>query len=111
MSRGELHWRITIPQDGSLPLDGIAPTLIQWQPGPHPASRMVDSGCSLVRLEGFHPEAQTIADMLEALGFEGKFNVLPLPARENPFLVATIQTPGGVRNIGGMRDFAQEVVG
>ena len=30
MMRGALNWLITIPQDGSLPLDGVAPTLIQW---------------------------------------------------------------------------------
>jgi hypothetical protein len=28
MSRGNLEWLITIPEDGSLPLDGAAPTLI-----------------------------------------------------------------------------------
>lgn len=69
---------ITIPIDGSLPMDGIAPTLIQWADGHHPASRLNDLGCSLVRLEGFHPEAERIAAMLEAVGFDGKFNIFPL---------------------------------
>ena len=49
MRRASLNWLITIPQDGSLPLHGIAPTLIQWQNGPHPASNLQDQGCSLVR--------------------------------------------------------------
>ena len=100
LSRGELRWRITIPADGSLPLQGIAPTLIQWEPGPHPASRMDDAGCSLLHLEGFHPQAQTIASMLKAVGFTGEFSISPLPPHEKPFLVATLQTPGGVRRIG-----------
>ena len=100
LSRGSLHWHITIPADGSLPLQGVAPTLIQWEPGPHPASRLADAGCSLLRLEGFHPEAQTITAMLKALGFDGRFTVTPLPAHKKPFLVATFQTPGGVRKLG-----------
>ena len=29
MSRGELNWLITIPEDGSLPINGGAPALIQ----------------------------------------------------------------------------------
>jgi len=100
LSRGQLHWRITIPADGSLPLQGVAPTLIQWEPGPHPASRLAEAGCSLLQLEGFHPEAQTITALLKALGFEGKFSIFPLAAHEKPFLVATFQTPGGVRKLG-----------
>ena len=102
LSRGQLHWRITIPADGSLPLQGVAPTLIQWEPGPHPARRLAEAGCSLLRLEGFHPEAQTITAMLKALGFEGTFSISPLAAHEKPLLVATFQTPGGVRKVGGI---------
>ena len=29
VSRNQFNWRITIPPDGRLPLQGIAPTLIQ----------------------------------------------------------------------------------
>jgi hypothetical protein len=103
MNRGTLHWRITIPEDGSLPLDGVAPLLIQWEPGAHPASRMVDSGCSLLELEGFHPAAQSIAALLVALGFEGPYQVVQLPADHKPCLVATFQTPLGERKMGGNR--------
>jgi hypothetical protein len=100
MSRGALNWHITIPSDGSLPLQGVAPALIQWAEGQHPASRLNDSGCSLVRLEGFHPEAERIAAMLKAVGFDGKFTVAPLPVHKKPFLVASIQTPDGIRQLG-----------
>lgn len=31
MSRGETQWLITIPKDGSLPINEGAPALIQWQ--------------------------------------------------------------------------------
>ena len=30
MSCGSLNWLLTIPADGSLPIDGVAPTLIEW---------------------------------------------------------------------------------
>ena len=102
LSRGQLKWRITIPEDGSLPLQGIVPTLIQWEPGAHPASKLDDSGCSLLRLEGFHPQAQKIAAMLKAVGFNGDFRINPLPEHNKPYLVASIRTLGGMRKLGGI---------
>ncbi|WP_374088983.1 VOC family protein [Methylomicrobium lacus] len=99
MSRGQMNWLITLPADGSLPLQGIAPTLIQWPPGVHPAATLPESGCTLVRLEGFHPEAEKVVRMLEFIGFEGAFRVSPLPLDQKPYLVAHIQTPKGVRQL------------
>ena len=102
LSRGQMNWRISIPEDGSLALQGIVPTLIQWEPGAHPASSLDDSGCSLIRLEGFHPRAQKIAAMLKAVGFIGDFRINPLPKHKKAYLVASIQTPGGMRKLGGI---------
>lgn len=95
MTRGALTWRITIPQDGSLPLSGIAPTLIQWPPGVHPADKMPDSGCTLVRLEGFHPNPSQVSTMLAAIGFAGEFQVAELPRGRQPYLAAHVQSPAG----------------
>jgi len=95
MSRGQLNWLITIPKDGSLPLQGIAPTLIQWPPETHPTSTLQDSGCFLIRLEGFHPQAERVSRVLQSIGFEGEFSVSPLRRGEAPYLVAHIQTPAG----------------
>lgn len=99
MSRGQLNWLITIPKDGSLPLQGLAPTLIQWPPETHPTNTLQDLGCSLIRLEGFHSQAEKVSDVLESIGFEGKFSVSPLPPGELPYLVAHIQTPAGPRQL------------
>lgn len=99
MSRGKLNWLITIPEDGSLPLQGVAPILIQWPPGIHPADTLQDPGCSLIRLEGFHPEAGKVMSVLESIGFQGAFSVSALPAGEPPYLVAHIQTPAGPRQL------------
>lgn len=98
MSRGQLSWLITIPEDGGLPL-GIAPALIQWPDGIHPADRLEDRGCSLVRLEGFHPQAVEVTAVLRSIGFEGEFSVKSLPAGERPYLVAHVRTPNGMRQL------------
>lgn len=98
MSRGHVNWHITIPTDGSLPLGGVAPTLIQWQEI-HPADTLQDVGCSLIRLEGFHPEADMVSAVLEAIGFHGQFSVSPLAPGEQPYLVAHVRTPAGQREL------------
>ncbi len=100
MKRGALEWSITIPEDGSMPLDGIAPTLIQWQCASHPAGRLDDVDCRLVGLEGFHPEAAQLDAVLRAIGFEGDFRVSPLGVGEEPYLVAHIRTPNGMCQLG-----------
>ena len=99
MSRGELNWLITIPADGSLPLGGIAPTLIEWHTDGHPAARLREAGCSLVRLEAFHTEAPRISALLRSISVEGEISVAPLPAGKRPYLVAHIQTPNGPRKL------------
>ena len=99
MSRGELSWLITIPADGSLPLAGIAPTLIEWHTQAHPAVRLRETGCSLVRLEAFHPDASRVSALLRSLSVQGEVSVAPLPAGSRPYLVAHIRTPDGLRSI------------
>lgn len=99
MSRGPLNWLFTIPKDGRLPLQGIAPALIQWPPGIHPASTLPDMGCSLVRLEAFHSDTKTVNSMLEAIGSQGVLRVSALPPGEQPYLVAHIQTHAGPRRL------------
>jgi hypothetical protein len=99
MSRGKLNWQITIPADGSLPFDGVAPMLIEWHVEDHPAASLRDLGCSLVGLEAFHPEARAISRMLQSIGFQGPFAVSPISPDESPRLVAYIQTPAGMRQL------------
>ena len=96
MSRSHLNWLISIPPDGSLPLSGVCPTLIQWQSEPHPASMLSDVGCSLIRLEGYHPKAEKLQEVLDKINFEGPFQVHPIASSERPYLVAHLQTPTGI---------------
>ncbi len=99
MSRGQWKWLITIPGDGSLPMDGIAPTLIEWETDIHPAATLADAGCSLIRLEGFHPQAARIKELLQVINFQDEFALFPIPPGEPPYLTAFIQTPSGVRKL------------
>jgi hypothetical protein len=101
MSRGELNWLITIPSDGSLPFGGAAPTLIEWGTKTHPAAKLRDVGCSFVRFEAFHPQAQRISALLKSISVEGDISVALLPAGEPPFLVVHLQTPAGPKKLGG----------
>jgi hypothetical protein len=104
MSRDDLHWLITLPEDGRQPLDGLAPALIQWSSPLHPARRLKNVGCSLNRLEAFHPEPPRLVDLLQCLGLEGDVIVSPVPAGQAPHLRADIRTPSGVHRLGGIPD-------
>jgi len=97
ISRGALNWLITIPADGSVPLNGIGPALIEWQTDIHPAAKLQDLGLSLVKLELFHPEPARVARMLSSLDLNCLLSVSPLPRRAAPNLVAYINTPQGLR--------------
>lgn len=99
MSRGELSWLITIPADGSLPLGGVVPTLLEWATKDHPAAKLRDAGCSLLRLEAFHPEAGRVSALLKSISAESEISVSPLPAASRPYLVAHVGTPNGVRTL------------
>lgn len=64
LQRGDLRWRMAVPQTGVLPFDNCAPALIQWQTEPHPAKRLVPTGLRLTRLVVQHPQAADLADAL-----------------------------------------------
>lgn len=100
MSRGSLAWLITIPEDGSLPLGGVAPALIQWHASTHPATGMQDIGCSLVALELLHPEPQRMNALLESLHFSEPSVSVSVVESATPGLVAHIRTPEGLQTIG-----------
>ncbi|MES2039096.1 MAG: VOC family protein [Pseudomonadota bacterium] len=97
MSRGSNDWLITIPQDGCLPLDGIAPALIEWHTVAHPAAGMMDMGVSLLELELLHPDAARISQVMQDLNMQGNIKVKSLSAGQPPQLIAHIMTPLGLR--------------
>jgi hypothetical protein len=97
MSRGALEWLITLPADGSLPLDGVAPALIEWHSDTHPASRLDDYGLSLRKLELFHPDPERVTRLLKSLAIDGP--VVVEKSAVTARLVAHIETPQGMRTL------------
>ena len=76
MARGDFRWRIAVPPDGRFPAKGSLPTLIQWEGEAHPASRLPDSGCRLLRFS-------CTEDALSALiGTRGATRLLSSPRIE-----------------------------
>jgi glyoxalase-like protein len=97
VTRGDLSWLISVPSDGSLPIDGAFPTLIEWPPGPHPASRMADLDCRLERLSIVHPEGARIARALAPVFSDDRVVISTAKAVQ---IRATINTPHGRRELG-----------
>ena len=94
LTRGDLSWQITVPDDGGLPLDGGFPTLIAWAEGTvHPATRLQQSGCRLVSFEVCHPEAEGIRSMIGLSDDRVRLSSGPLE------MSATFQTPHGLRTL------------
>ena len=97
MSRGDLNWLITVPDDGRLPLGGAGPALIEWH-APHPAAKMRDAGCSLAALEVFHPDPRRVETLFWSLDLRDRIQVT---AADSAHLVARFHTPAGPRSLGG----------
>ncbi len=84
MSRGALHWLITIEESGRIP--ETMPVLIQWLDGPHPAVGMRASDCTLEQLlTRFDGASKLALDSRCAAGRE---------------LIASIRAPRGLRTLG-----------
>ncbi len=96
MSRGQRNWLITIPDDGSIALDGIAPALIEWDDRPHPAPGLTDHRLSLSRLDIFHPDPQRVSALLSSLALS---DVVECRQGDRPHLVAHINTPQGMKEL------------
>ncbi len=96
MARGDLQWRITIPDDGHRPGRGLVPTLIAWPPGIHPTQRMPDSGLRLALVAGEHPEPAAVRVELAALGLS---DTMKVTFAKSPRIAAMIRTPRGVATL------------
>jgi hypothetical protein len=92
MERGAFRWRITVPDDGHLPGDGLVPTLIQWDVPNHPAGAMADSGVQLSALGAAHPEPAPIRAALARLRLG---ETLKVTFSATPKLAAMLKTRRG----------------
>ncbi len=93
-SRGQLRWRITVPQDGALIEQGLVPTLIQWQ-GAAPSVLLPDSAVRLRRVAARHPEPARLQTLYDAIGLEG----VTVEAGTQSELIAEFDTPAGALHL------------
>ena len=70
VSRGAFRGRLTVPDDGSLPEQGILPSLIEWPDGMHPIANLAETGISLDAIQLTHPDPAYISDCLGRLGLQ-----------------------------------------
>ncbi|HEX7878465.1 MAG TPA: VOC family protein [Candidatus Eisenbacteria bacterium] len=105
MTRGDLTWRLTIPVDGRPPWGGALPILIEWPEGRHPTTTMTGSGCSLERLDLFHPDVVALRAFLDRIGLECPLVVRPGKSG----LQAHVQTPSGTKVMSSGRSVEDQV--
>lgn len=91
LSRGRYAWTLTVPQDGSLPLGGGLPSLIEWQ-GDSPAAALPDLGVRLRSLEIMTPQLERFREALTRLKLAALVTVQPAPEVK---LRAVLGTPNG----------------
>jgi len=93
LARGDLRWRMAVPDDGLLPFDGAFPGLIEWQGSAHPAQHLPGAGCSLQDLRLTHPDAPQLRDALAR--YDGGLERCVAPGALA--FQAVITTPNGPR--------------
>jgi hypothetical protein len=88
LARDALRWRISVPEDGRLPMDAALPTLLQWQVATPPGDSLPPSGVRFLGLEVTHPQAAALACRVRLPGVTYRTG-------PGPRLRARLDTPRG----------------
>ena len=96
LERGDLRWRMGVPDDGRLPFDGCFPALISWQGLAHPAHLLPEVEVRLTLLEIAHPDADALRFSLKDRLSDPRIVYLTEPTKA---LRASFSTPHGTRVI------------
>ncbi len=96
LSRGDRTWLFAVPPDGSLPVDGIAPSAMDWEERGSPAPTMPEFGTSLLSFQIEHPDPGRVSKLYARLGV-----VNPSEVRKGDQFCyrALINTPTGVNEL------------
>jgi hypothetical protein len=98
--RRENHvWQMTVRSDGSVPLDGAAPLLIQRASTANPTAALPQHGLQLKQLLVRHPDPTRILTLLAKIGLDLQAPIT-VARGDACSLVAEIQTPLGLRWLG-----------
>ncbi|MCU4653128.1 VOC family protein [Roseibacterium sp. SDUM158016] len=92
LERGDLSWRMAVPEDGKLPFGGLFPAMIQWNGPAHPAPRLPDRGVRLTALRLHSPEADALRAALAPLIDDARLQVI---GSDTPRMEAVLSTPRG----------------
>ena len=91
-ARGDRTWRLTVPEDGSLPMGGLVPAFIEWSPGPHPRTGQQNLGVTLKRVHLRHPDPAALRKVLAALSVDHLAEI-----HEGPEALSfELETPQGI---------------
>jgi hypothetical protein len=91
LSRDDIRWELTVPDDGSLPFDGAYPSLLKWGDGiTSPARALPDQGCRLITWTIIHPDAESIAQQVPLSDPRIHFQI-----GQSPAFRALLHTPNG----------------
>ena len=94
LNRDALTWRLTVPEDGRRPGNGVLPHLIAWDHGARPWERMAECGCRLEQLKLRHPNPDAIGAALRSIGAEG-LTTVEVEYADEPGLTARIRLVSG----------------
>lgn len=94
VSRGDREWLFAVAEDGYLPYDGIAPSVMDWGARGNPASSMPDLGFRLKSFQIEHPEVSRVQKL------HADLNIADPPAvveGKRFRYMAEVDTPNGVK--------------
>ena len=92
VTRGDLSWLLTVPEDGRLPLDGAMPSILEWKADPLPPTQMQGGEAELLSLTVQHPDAAWIGAQLAARLIDPRIRFFPGPH----FMAADLMIDGQV---------------
>ena len=97
LSRGELRWRMAVPEGGRLSYGGVMPLLIEWDGDVHPCDGLGSCGLGIGRLTLAHPDAGRAGELLERLGL--KDNRIEVSEGDAPAIGAALSGPSGHKRL------------
>ena len=98
MRRDAHIWQMAVRPDGSAPLDGAAPLLIQRAPGANPLASLSQRGLRLQRLVIQHPSPARVLALFARIALMPQ-PIVTVTHGDRCILVAEIQTPFGLRQL------------
>lgn len=96
LSRGNYQWDLLVPEDGTLPFDGVGPTVINWRCATHPADSLPDAGVSFRSLHVTHPR---VSDMVANFSCLFSLPGVHYETGATAGLSLEVETPHGLRHL------------